>query len=264
MSVFHPGRVTYLTVTLARRSRSAEGKDDEDKTSEEVSVRVSFVSPTSAKNGRGGLTREPSNLLPVQLVGNSDLDLLESVENVELGEVEGVVTVDGVRVLEDDEIEPSTTTTSTGGGSVLGSNLLHHLSSGLREGNERRKEGKVSSGLFRFGSFRRVQSFSLPKHLSYSSPPHPPTPPFPARTQPPKKEKPTHIQLLSRERTPTNSRRISLHHTNGLPNLLRRDSQSSADSSDRGRRGGNERVGSVIEIEHESVGSFDEDSLLLG
>lgn len=62
----------------------------------------------------GTLTREAFELLTVQDVFCSDLDLLETIENIELGQVQRGVTVDHGRVLEHDEIEPTAATTTTG------------------------------------------------------------------------------------------------------------------------------------------------------
>jgi hypothetical protein len=50
---------------------------------------------------------ERFELLAVVRIRRCDLDLFEVVEHVELGQVEGGVVVDGVRVLYHDEIEPA-------------------------------------------------------------------------------------------------------------------------------------------------------------
>ena len=54
-------------------------------------------------------TRKPDELLPVDEVPHPDLDLLQLIEDVELGEVQDIVPVDIVRVTEHDEVEPATT-----------------------------------------------------------------------------------------------------------------------------------------------------------
>lgn len=54
-----------------------------------------------------GVGREAFQFLAVDGVFGSDLELIEVVEDVELGEVDGGVVVAGVRVLYDDEIEPA-------------------------------------------------------------------------------------------------------------------------------------------------------------
>jgi len=71
-----------------------------------------------------GLTREAFDLFPIELVLGGDLDLLEPVENVELGQVERGVSVDHGRVTHDDEVEPTASTPSTGSDSPLSADLL--------------------------------------------------------------------------------------------------------------------------------------------
>lgn len=48
-------------------------------------------------------------------VGDANLDLVKVIQDIELGEVERGVVVDGVGVAGKDEIEPATATTTTGG-----------------------------------------------------------------------------------------------------------------------------------------------------
>jgi len=57
-------------------------------------------------------TREPEELLPVDEVLYPDLDLLQLIEDVELGEVQDIISIDTVRVTEHDEVEPATTATT--------------------------------------------------------------------------------------------------------------------------------------------------------
>lgn len=73
----------------------------------------------------------------------------------------------------------------------------------------------------------------------------------------------THVELLSRERTRSNPRRIRLDNPNHLSNRPGWQAESRANSSDSGRRTRDEGVRSKIEVEHESVRAFDEDALLL-
>ena len=72
----------------------------------------------------GRRTRETFELLAIQQVLGSDLDLLELVQDVELGQVERSVAVDQSRVLHDDQIEPTASSASSSRSTVLGSNLL--------------------------------------------------------------------------------------------------------------------------------------------
>jgi hypothetical protein len=53
-------------------------------------------------------TGEARELLPVEHVFDSDADLAQVVEYVELGQVERVVAVDAARVAQHDEVEPAT------------------------------------------------------------------------------------------------------------------------------------------------------------
>ena len=69
-------------------------------------------------------TRETSQLLAIELVPDGDFNLREFVEDVQLGEVEAVVSVDHVRVLEHDEIKPSTAAATACGGPVFSANFL--------------------------------------------------------------------------------------------------------------------------------------------
>lgn len=49
-------------------------------------------------------TWESLELFPVHLVRNADFNFFEVVENVELGKIEGIITIDQVGVLEYDEV----------------------------------------------------------------------------------------------------------------------------------------------------------------
>jgi hypothetical protein len=70
------------------------------------------------------LTRETFDLLPINLVTRGDLDLLEPIEHVELGQVERGVPVDHGRITHDDEIEPTRPPPSTGRDTPLGADFL--------------------------------------------------------------------------------------------------------------------------------------------
>lgn len=60
-------------------------------------------------------------------VRRGNLKLLKVVENIELGEVKRGVVVTGVRVLEDNEIEPTATALAAGCDTDLVTNLLKGL-----------------------------------------------------------------------------------------------------------------------------------------
>ena len=70
-----------------------------------------------------------------------------------------------------------------------------------------------------------------------------------------------HIQLLSRERPATNSSGIRFDHTNRRPNQLWRDSQTGANPSNSRRRRSDVWVRPKIYIQHQRVGTFDENTL---
>lgn len=72
----------------------------------------------------------------------------------------------------------------------------------------------------------------------------------------------THVELLGRERSRSDARRVGLDDSNDLSDRFGRQSQASADSSDSSRRRGDVGVRSKVEVEHESVGALDEDALV--
>jgi hypothetical protein len=74
-----------------------------------------------------GVRGETIELLALVRVCSCNLELLEVVEDVELGEVEGGVVVASVRVLHDDKIEPSATAFATCCNTDLVSDLLELL-----------------------------------------------------------------------------------------------------------------------------------------
>lgn len=74
----------------------------------------------------------------------------------------------------------------------------------------------------------------------------------------------THIELLRRERSSSDPSRISLHDPNHPLDHHRWYSQPCTNPTDTSRAGSHVWVGTEIEIEHESVCTFDEDSFVLG
>jgi hypothetical protein len=70
---------------------------------------------------------ERGDLLAVDLVTDGNLDLVKVVEDVQLGQVEGGVVVDGGRVLEENKIEPSAATAATSGDTDLAADSLELL-----------------------------------------------------------------------------------------------------------------------------------------
>lgn len=75
----------------------------------------------------GQVGGETGNLLSVVLVRHGDLDLLEVVENVQLGQVDRVVPVDRVGVLDENQVEPSAAALAAGGHAELTADLLQLL-----------------------------------------------------------------------------------------------------------------------------------------
>jgi len=75
--------------------------------------------------------------------------------------------------------------------------------------------------------------------------------------------KATHVELFRRERSTSNSGSVSLDHSNDLFDDSRWDSQSSTNTSDRSGRRGDEGVSPVVDIQHERVGTLDENPLVL-
>lgn len=69
-------------------------------------------------------TRESGEFLPIDEVFDRNLDLLEIVQYVKLGEVEGIVAIDEARVLQYDKVKPTATPTPSGSNAELASNFL--------------------------------------------------------------------------------------------------------------------------------------------
>jgi hypothetical protein len=73
----------------------------------------------------------------------------------------------------------------------------------------------------------------------------------------------THVELLRGERSTSDSRGVRLDDTNNLLDDGRWDSQSSTYTSDRSRRRSDERISPVIDIQHERIGTLNENPLVL-
>jgi hypothetical protein len=69
-------------------------------------------------------TRETFKLLALEHILGGDLNLLQLIQNVELGQVERSVSVDHVGILHDDQIEPTASSSSTSRGAVFSSDFL--------------------------------------------------------------------------------------------------------------------------------------------
>lgn len=79
----------------------------------------------------------------------------------------------------------------------------------------------------------------------------------------PYRESDTYVELLSRERSSTDSGGVRLDHTDNGLDHHRGNTQTGADTADRGSTRRDVGVGSVIDVKHERVGTFDKDSLVL-
>ena len=67
--------------------------------------------------------------------------------------------------------------------------------------------------------------------------------------------------LFSRERTLAHTCGVGLHNAVHGTDLVGTDAQTCADTTNRGRGGSDVRVGAEVDIQHRSVGTFDEDLL---
>ncbi|KAI6763110.1 hypothetical protein HG530_009090 [Fusarium avenaceum] len=74
------------------------------------------------------IRRVVAQLLSVDLVGNGDLDRVEIVQDIELGEVQSRVVVDRSAVLDNHEVEPSASASSASRCSPFSANLLELVS----------------------------------------------------------------------------------------------------------------------------------------
>lgn len=77
------------------------------------------------------LTREASELFAVADIARGDLDLLEVVQHVQLGQVDARVPVDQRRVAQHNKVQPATSPSPAGRRAVLGPDLLHVLANVL-------------------------------------------------------------------------------------------------------------------------------------
>ena len=106
----HPGRVTYSTSTLARTSRSAENSNSSGKLKVRINIR--------------NLTWKAGQLLSVYSVFDRHFNFWKFVQDVELGEVEVVISVNHAGMLQDDEVEPSTAPSAASCSAILPTDLL--------------------------------------------------------------------------------------------------------------------------------------------
>ena len=74
---------------------------------------------------------------------------------------------------------------------------------------------------------------------------------------------PNVVQLLSREGTAPNTRRLRLDHANRASDRLRREAQTRAYAANRGGRRRDEGVCTEVEVEHKRVSALDEHALVL-
>lgn len=78
-----------------------------------------------------GIRRKALEFLAVDEVLCGDLELVKVVEDVELGEVDGGVVVAGVRVLDNDQIEPAAAALTAGGYTDFMADLLELFAEGI-------------------------------------------------------------------------------------------------------------------------------------
>lgn len=142
------------------------------------------------------------------LVRNTDLDLLELVKAVELGNVDGCVAVNHARVLHQSSIKPSAAALAAGGDSNLASDLL-----------------QVSSDLSARCSTREVSASEV-------------------------------IGELGREGSRSHTGGVGLDNANAALHLVRGEAHSSANSSNSGGGRCHERVSTVVDVKHASVGTL--------
>ena len=82
-------------------------------------------------------------LLTVEAVGGCDLELVKVVEDVELGQVDGGVVIAGVRMLNDDEVEPAAPALAAGGDTDFVADGLELFADGVELfGGERAAVGR--------------------------------------------------------------------------------------------------------------------------
>ncbi|KAH3685063.1 hypothetical protein WICPIJ_003940 [Wickerhamomyces pijperi] len=150
----------------------------------------------------GNSSWEGFQQLTVQLVPDSDWDLLESVQDVQLGDVQRRVAVDGVGVLQHNQIQPTTSSLSPGGDTDFEPDGLQSL------------------------------TFS--------------------------------VQLFGWERTLTDTCGVGLHDTVDVSDGSWRHTQTGDNTTNTGVGRGNVWIGTKVDIQHQGVGTFDKDLLLVG
>lgn len=119
---FPPGEGSVFDFDLGEEVKVGYETESEQTAGYRISINAE-VEQTNKKE-RIRLTREPFDLLPINLVTRGDLDLLEPIEHVELGQVERGVPVDHGRITHDDEIEPTRPPPSTGRDTPFGTDFL--------------------------------------------------------------------------------------------------------------------------------------------
>lgn len=72
------------------------------------------------------------------------------------------------------------------------------------------------------------------------------------------------IELFSRERTASDTGSVCLDDTDSLANHLGWNAETSANTANGCRRGGDVGEGSKVDIEHECIGTFDQDTFAVG
>lgn len=131
-----------------------------------------------------------------QLVGHGHLDLVKAVQHVQLGQVESRVVVDGVRVPQQDEVEPPAASATASRDSEFVTNRLQLVADV--------------------------------------------------------------VLLLGRERTGADASGVGLDDPDDRLDAHRVQRQALDGTADTGRGRRNERVGAMIQVQHEGVGALDE------
>ena len=70
------------------------------------------------------LTRETGDFLLIDEVFDRYLDLIKVVEDIQLGEVQGVIAVNQARMLHHHQVKPTTAPATASGRTVLAANFL--------------------------------------------------------------------------------------------------------------------------------------------
>lgn len=151
-------------------------------------------------------------------VRRCDLELVEIIEDIELGKVERGVVVASVRVLEDDEIEPSATALATGCDTDFVADLLELFTDFVQL----------------LGGEGATVSSQFPVHVAGN---------------------------VADSRSNTGS--VCLHYTNDLLDRAPSQSKTSDNASETCVRGCDEGICAVVNVEHKSVGSLNQDLCVL-